>query len=64
LQLGAALVWARGRPEGHGFFTFDERLADAARQEGFHLVAPRGRQSKAIASPTRRGTSPKKERAD
>lgn len=40
LQLGAALVWARERPAGHRFFTLDERLAQAARREGFALVAP------------------------
>ena len=37
LQLGAALVWARGRPEGRGLCTFDERLAEAAHAEGFDL---------------------------
>ena len=35
LQLGAALVWADGKPGGRAFFTFDERLAGAARREGF-----------------------------
>jgi predicted nucleic acid-binding protein len=35
LQLGAALAWADGRPDGHVFATFDERLAEAARREGF-----------------------------
>lgn len=40
LQLAAALTWAQGRPEGRIFFTFDERLADAARREGFDLVRP------------------------
>ena len=38
LQLGAALVWAAGNPEGRAFFTFDQRLADAARLEGFDVV--------------------------
>ena len=38
LQLGAALTWARGRPRAHAFLSFDARLADAARQEGFDLV--------------------------
>lgn len=37
-QLGAALVWADRRPTGRPFVTFDERLADAARREGFDLV--------------------------
>ena len=38
LQLGAALVWARGRPRAHGFLSLDERLADAARREGFEVL--------------------------
>ena len=38
LQLGAALVWAEGRPRGHRFATFDQRLAEAARGEGFALA--------------------------
>jgi hypothetical protein len=37
LQLAAALTWARGRPRAHGFLTLDERLADAARREGFEV---------------------------
>ena len=40
LQLGAALTWARGRPRAHRFLTLDERLAEAARQEGFDVSAP------------------------
>jgi predicted nucleic acid-binding protein len=39
-QLGAALTWARGRPRGHRFLSLDERLAEAARQEGFDVLAP------------------------
>jgi predicted nucleic acid-binding protein len=39
LQLGAALTWARGRPRAHGFLSFDERLATAARREGFDIAA-------------------------
>ena len=39
LQLGAALAWARGRPRSHGFLSLDERLADAARREGFEVLA-------------------------
>lgn len=35
MQLGAALVAASDAPEGHGFATFDERLARAAAKEGF-----------------------------
>jgi uncharacterized protein len=38
LQLGAALTWARGRPRGHAFLSFDARLAEAARQEGFDVI--------------------------
>lgn len=37
LQLGAALQWVEGRPVGEGFCTFDGRLAEAARREGFSL---------------------------
>ena len=35
LQLGAALVWAEDRPDTHQFCTLDDRLATAARREGF-----------------------------
>jgi len=38
LQLGAALTWARGRPRAHRLLSFDARLAEAARQEGFDVV--------------------------
>jgi predicted nucleic acid-binding protein len=34
-QLGAALLWAGGRPHDRVVHTFDERLARAARREGF-----------------------------
>ena len=37
LQLGAALVWAAGRPQGRTLHTLDDRLAAAARREGFHV---------------------------
>ncbi len=40
LQLAAALTWAGRRPNGHRFATFDGRLADAARREGFRLPLP------------------------
>jgi predicted nucleic acid-binding protein len=40
LQLAAALVWAQGRPRGHRIATFDRRLGDAARGEGFRLALP------------------------
>jgi predicted nucleic acid-binding protein len=35
LQLGAAMHWAEGHPDGRGFYTLDARLALAARREGF-----------------------------
>lgn len=38
LQLAAAFVAAEGRPRALPFVTLDERLADAARKEGFALV--------------------------
>lgn len=38
LQLGAALTWARGRPRGHEVCVLDERLAEAARREGFSIA--------------------------
>jgi hypothetical protein len=37
LQLAAALTWA-GTPEGHVLVTLDDRLAMAARLEGFRVV--------------------------
>ena len=37
LQLGAALVWSGDRPEGKTLHTLDERLALAARREGFSV---------------------------
>lgn len=37
LQLGAAVVWAGGRPQGKALHTLDERLALAARREGFDV---------------------------
>ncbi|MFC1791802.1 hypothetical protein ACFL0I_04985 [Gemmatimonadota bacterium] len=37
LQLSAALVWA-GSPRGAELVTYDERLALAARLEGFRVV--------------------------
>ena len=39
LQIGAAMVWAGDRPRGHPFCTRDARLAEAARLEGFRVVA-------------------------
>jgi predicted nucleic acid-binding protein len=38
LQLGAALEWARGRPAGRILHTLDDRLAGAARREGFEVI--------------------------
>lgn len=38
LQLAAALTWAAGRPAASRLATFDQRLAEAARGEGFELV--------------------------
>lgn len=37
LQLGAALLWAGGRPQSKILHTLDERLALAARREGFDV---------------------------
>jgi hypothetical protein len=37
LQLGAALEWTGGRPSGRVLHTLDERLATAARREGFEV---------------------------
>lgn len=40
LQLGAAVLWANGRAEGRVLHTLDDRLALAARREGFLVPAP------------------------
>jgi predicted nucleic acid-binding protein len=37
LQLGAAVHWAEGHPDGRPFHTLDARLALAARREGFRV---------------------------
>jgi len=37
LQLGAALAWSAGRPQGKTLHTLDGRLARAARREGFDV---------------------------
>lgn len=42
LQLGAAFAVAEGRPSSLQVLTLDERLADAARKEGFAMVATAG----------------------
>jgi hypothetical protein len=39
LQLGAALLWAEGHPEGRTVHTLDARLALAAQREGFLVPA-------------------------
>ncbi len=38
LQLAAALVWAEEQPMGRAFVCLDERLREAARQEGFRVL--------------------------
>lgn len=40
LQLAAAIVAAEGRPSTLNFVCFDERLATAARKEGFEIIGP------------------------
>jgi predicted nucleic acid-binding protein len=39
MQLAAALEWTTGRPAGKVLHTFDQRLAHAARLEGFDVVS-------------------------
>ena len=38
LQLAAALVWCDEQPTGVSFICLDDRLREAARREGFHLL--------------------------
>ena len=38
LQLAAALIWAEKNPKGHPFVCLDNRLREAARNEGFALL--------------------------
>ncbi|HEV8614348.1 MAG TPA: type II toxin-antitoxin system VapC family toxin [Methylomirabilota bacterium] len=38
LQLGAALHWAEGHPQGRTLHTLDSRLARAAEREGFLVL--------------------------
>jgi hypothetical protein len=40
LQLAAALVWCRQRPDGKKFICNDKRLSEAARSAGFSVVEP------------------------
>ena len=37
-QLAAALVWSRGATATHSIVSFDDRLREAARREGFQLL--------------------------
>ena len=37
-QLAAALLWSRGDTSTHAFVSFDERLREAARREGFRVL--------------------------
>lgn len=39
LQLGAALHWAEGHPQGRTLYALDRRLALAAQREGFSVPA-------------------------
>ncbi len=38
LQLAAALIWCDESPQGNAFICLDERLAEAARREGFTVL--------------------------
>ena len=38
LQLAAAMLWVDAEPDGHPLITFDGRLAEAARGEGFRAL--------------------------
>ena len=38
LQLAAGLAWCAGQPQGEAFVCLDERLREAALQEGFRIV--------------------------
>jgi uncharacterized protein len=38
LQLAAALIWCEEQPHSEVFVSLDERLAEAARKEGFDLI--------------------------
>jgi len=40
MQLAAALLFADGNPEMHGFVCNDERLCEAAAKEGFEVIIP------------------------
>ena len=40
LQLGAACVWAEGKPRSREFVALDEELIKAAQGEGFETVMP------------------------
>ena len=38
LQLAAAMVWSQRDPIHHAFICLDQRLREAARREGFHIL--------------------------
>lgn len=40
LQLAAAIVGCEGQPRSLDVVSLDDRLADAARREGFRVIAP------------------------
>ena len=40
-QLAAALVWARGEPQGRILVSVNDRLREAAEREGFEVVPER-----------------------
>lgn len=42
-QLAAALQWCRQHTPGAAFVSFDDRLREAARREGFAVLPPRAR---------------------
>jgi len=37
-QLAAALLWSRGETAAHAVVSFDDRLREAARREGFEVL--------------------------
>ncbi len=40
LQLAAALIWSGAKPKGFRFVCLDQRLREAARNEGFAVLPP------------------------
>jgi antitoxin (DNA-binding transcriptional repressor) of toxin-antitoxin stability system/predicted nucleic acid-binding protein len=55
LQLAAALLWANRKPMRRVFYTFDDRLAEAARKEGFTVPVTRASRSPVRAGRERMG---------